>query len=192
MTDDATETTTSRLREEHLVILGVAEATEALVDAADRGEWDLDAFADVITFIRLFADACHHGKEEDLLFPELEQAGLPRDRGPIAVMLEEHRQGRELARHMAEALPPAREGGERARAMLRNAALGYVGLIRGHIAKEDQVLFEMADQAVRGPARRALCGAYAGVCSRRFEGRTKEELTALAEKIRARAGLTGS
>lgn len=190
MTDTAAETATSRLRDEHVVILGVAEALHALIDAADEGRWSFDAFADAVTFIRLFADACHHGKEEDLLFPELEQAGLPRDRGPIAVMLEEHRQGRVFARHMAEALPPAREGDERARATLRNAALGYVNLIRGHIAKEDNVLFEMADQAVQGPARRALCGAYAGVCSRRFEGHTKEQLTALAARIRERAGLT--
>jgi len=189
MTDITAETTTSRLRDEHAVILGVAEALQEIVAAADRGHWSFDAFGDAVTFIRLFADACHHGKEEDLLFPELERAGLPRDRGPIAVMLEEHRQGRGLARHMAEALPAAREGDERARAVLKNAALGYVDLIRGHIAKEDNVLFNMADDAVTGPARRALCGAYAGVCSRRFEGRTKEELTALAARIRERAGL---
>ena len=189
MSDPAAETATSRLREEHVVILGVAEALHELITAAEQGRWSFDAFADAITFIRLFADACHHGKEEDLLFPELEQAGLPRDRGPIAVMLEEHRQGRALARHMAEALPAAREGDDRARAVLRNAALGYVDLIRGHIAKEDNVLFNIADDAVQGPARRALCGAYAGVCSRRFEGHTKEELAALAGRIRERAGL---
>jgi hemerythrin-like domain-containing protein len=190
MTDTTAETATSRLRDEHVVILAVAEALHEVISAADAGRWDFDAFGDAVTFIRLFADACHHGKEEDLLFPELEQAGLPRDRGPIAVMLEEHRQGRALARHMAEALPAAREGDERARATLRNAAAGYVDLIRGHIAKEDNVLFEMADQAVRGTACQALCGAYAGVCSRRFEGHTKEELTALAAKLRERVGLT--
>ncbi len=189
MTDTTAETATSRLREEHVVILAVADALHTLVAEAEAGRWNFDAFGDSITFIRLFADACHHGKEEDLLFPELEKTGLPRDRGPLAVMLEEHRQGRSFARHMAEALASAREGDERARATLRNAATGYVNLIRGHIAKEDNVLFHMADQAVRGTACRTLCGAYAGVCGRSFEGRTKEELTALATTIRERAGL---
>ncbi|MDH3497168.1 MAG: hemerythrin domain-containing protein [Gemmatimonadota bacterium] len=190
MTDATAETPTSRLRDEHVVILAVADALEALVTEAEAGRWNFGAFGDALTFIRLFADACHHGKEEDLLFPELEKTGLPRDRGPIAVMLEEHRQGREFARHMAGALASAREGDERARATLRNAAAGYVNLIRGHIAKEDHVLFHMADQAVRGTACRTLCGAYAGVCGRHFEGHTKEQLTALATSIRERAGLT--
>jgi hemerythrin-like domain-containing protein len=175
------EPATSRLREEHVHILEVAAALATLVDAADAGRWDVDAFADCVTFIRLFADACHHGKEEDLLFPALEEVGLPHDQGPIAVILAEHQPGRVYARHMAGAL----DGGDpQARATLRNAATGYVNLIRGHIAKEDNVLFAMADQAVRGPTCRSLCAAYGAVCARRFEGHTKEQLQQLGVRIR--------
>jgi len=185
--DASPETATSRLRDEHQEILGVADAMQALLAEADAGRWDFDTFADCVTFIRLFADACHHGKEEDLLFPELEQAGLPRNQGPIAVMLHEHQQGRAFARHMADHLDAARDGDARARATLRNAAVGYVNLIRGHIQKEDHVLFEMADQAVRGPACRSLCSAYGAVCARRFEGHTKQQLQELGARIRERA-----
>lgn len=187
MSEPAQETATSRLREEHERILEVADALAALVRAAEAGRWNLDAFADCVTFIRLFADACHHGKEEDLLFPELERAGMPRDQGPIAVMLYEHQQGRAYARHMAGALDGARAGDPQAQATLRNAAMGYVNLIRGHIHKEDNILFQMADQAVRGPACRSLCDAYGVVCARRFEGHSKAELEALAARITGRA-----
>jgi hemerythrin-like domain-containing protein len=187
MPDAASETATSRLREEHQHILEVAGALAVLVRAAEEGRWDVDAFADCVTFIRLFADACHHGKEEDLLFPELEAAGMPRDHGPIAVMLQEHQQGRAYARHMAGALEKARAGDPEAQATLRNAAMGYVNLIRGHIQKEDHVLFQMADQAVRGPSCRSLCTAYGAVCARRFEGHTKEQLQELGTRIRERA-----
>ena len=187
MTDTAPETATSRLREEHQRILEVANALAVLVRAAEEGRWDVDAFADCVTFIRLFADACHHGKEEDLLFPELEAGGMPRDHGPIAVMLREHQEGRALARHMAGALDGARAGDPEAQATLRNAAMGYVNLIRGHIQKEDHVLFEMADQTVRGPTCRSLCTAYGAVCARRFEGHTKEQLQELGVRISERA-----
>lgn len=182
-----TETATSRLREEHEHILEVADALAALVKAAGDGRWDFDAFADCVTFIRLFADACHHGKEEDLLFPELEQLGMPRQQGPIAVMLHEHQQGRAFARHMADALDGARAGDAQARATLRNAAAGYVNLIRNHIHKEDNVLFQMADQAVRGATCTSLCAAYGAVCARRFEGHSKEQLQELGRRIRERA-----
>ena len=187
MADTTPETATSRLRDEHQHILAVADALAVFVGAADAGRWDVDGFADCVTFIRLFADACHHGKEEDLLFPELEAAGMPREHGPIAVMLHEHQQGRALARQMAGALDAARAEDGGARATLRNAAAAYVSLIRAHIQKEDHVLFAMADQAVRGPACRSLCSAYGAVCARRFEGHTKEQLQELGERIRERA-----
>ncbi len=190
MMSPAAETATSRLREEHQLILQVADAMQALLaDAEGPDGLDFDTIGDCVTFIRLFADACHHGKEEDLLFPELEAAGLPRNQGPIAVMLYEHEQGRAFARQMAEALAPARQGDEPALAALQQAARGYIELIRGHIMKEDRILFEMADQAVRGSACERLCGGYGAVCARRFEGHSKEELQALAAQICERAGL---
>ena len=189
MTNPTAESATSRLREEHQLILQVADATQVLVAEADAGNWDFDGFDQCVTFIRLFADACHHGKEEDLLFPELEKAGMSREQGPIAVMLEEHRIGRRYVQFMAEALEPARAGDEEARARLLNAARGYVDLIRGHIMKEDNVLFDMADHVVRGSSCQSLCVAYGAVCARRFEGHSKEELASLAATISQRAGL---
>ncbi len=166
------------------MILQVADALEELVSRAPGGEGlDHDVMADCITFIRLYADALHHGKEEDLLFPELVARGMPREAGPIAIMLDEHRQGRAFARAMAESLEAARKGDPEASRTLVNAAMGYVNLIRQHILKEDHVLFEVADQMVRGPACRSLCQAYGVVCERHFEGRTREELEALARRI---------
>jgi len=101
-----------------------------------RRPWDHEAFADCVTFIRLFADACHHGKEEDSSFPSSSGQGMPRHQGPIAVMLHEHQQGRAFARHMADALEGARAGDPQAQATLRNTAAGYVNLIRGHIHRK--------------------------------------------------------
>jgi hemerythrin-like domain-containing protein len=114
---------------------------------------------------------------------------MSRQQGPIAVMLEEHRIGREYVRFMSEALGPARNGDEEAMARLRNAAHGYVQLIRAHIMKEDHVLFNLADHVVRGSSCQSLCVAYGAVCARRFEGHSKEELAALASSIMQRSGL---
>ncbi|GMQ84984.1 MAG: hemerythrin domain-containing protein [Acidimicrobiia bacterium] len=184
MTDDNTATTT--LREEHQLIL---EVTAALTDMLGREQdgvpLDYEAVERCITFFRLFADACHHGKEEDLLFPGLEAEGMPRDTGPIAVMLHEHELGRGLVRTMAASLDGAREGDESAGDDLRGAALGFIDLIVAHIGKEDNVLFAMADGLIVGAACRDLCARYDEVCARRFEGRTLEDLEHLAAEILA-------
>ena len=79
------ESATARLRDEHVLILRVADVLERLVERSEvEGETDFEAFDDSVKFVRLFADCCHHGKEEDLLFPQLEAAGMPGtwDRSP--------------------------------------------------------------------------------------------------------------
>jgi len=184
MTSDQSSTATGVLRDEHKLILEVAGALEAMLIAEEEGTpLDYDAVARCITFFRLFADACHHGKEEDLLFPGLEAEGMPRDSGPIAVMLYEHEQGRAFVRAMAASLEDARARDDQAGAALRSGAEGFIELIVAHIGKEDNVLFNMADGMIVGPTCRDLCARYDEVCARRFEGQTVEDLERLAAEI---------
>lgn len=180
------DTATGVLRDEHQLILGVVEVLDrALNDTGPASEPDLDVIERCISFFRLFADACHHGKEEDQLFPELVEHGMPGDTGPIAVMLSEHVQGRLYVGGMADAMAGAVSGDEEAVAVLRTNAENYIELITAHIGKENFVLFEMADNMVVGNACRALCDRYDEVCSRRFEGKTKEDLERLAASLMA-------
>lgn len=181
------ETPTKILREQHRNILKVADLLEEILShEPEPGVLDYDSLEDCVAFIRLYADALHHGKEEDLLFPELNNLGMPRDAGPIAVMLHEHEQGRAYARAMNEALPAAREGDAEASTRLANAGYGYIDLIRAHIGKEDNVLFHMADQMIDASTCRSLCTAYEGVCQRRFEGCTVSELEEILSRLMGR------
>ncbi len=183
----STETPTRILRAQHQNILRLADALERVLDAgASAGSLDHEAVEDCVLFIRLYADALHHGKEEDLLFPELEAAGMPRDGGPIAVMLYEHAQGRAYCRAMADALPAARSGDEQARRRLVDAGRSYIDLIRQHIAKEDHILFQVADRLIEGPACLSLCAAYDGVCARSFDGHTVAQLEATLASLQDR------
>jgi hemerythrin-like domain-containing protein len=183
MVSQGPDTATAMLRDEHVLILQVVDVFERTLVAPDESAPDFDVIGRCVSFFRLYADACHHGKEEDLLFPELESHGLPKDDGPIAIMLHEHRLGRAFVSRMAESIDDARSGQEWAMRELRSAADGYIDLIRNHIDKEDNVLFNMADAMVVGSACRELCGEYAAVCQRRFEGRTKDDLERLATDL---------
>ncbi|MBT8398724.1 MAG: hemerythrin [Gemmatimonadetes bacterium] len=182
------QTATEGLREEHEWILKVSEALEVILDREPDHGLDFYALEECVSFIRLFADACHHGQEEDLLFPELEARGMPRDSGPLAVMLKEHEMGRSYVGHMLKALPDARGGDPGARQILVNSGRGYIELIRAHILKEDNVLFNFADQLVTGGACDRLCRDYGTVCRGVFEGRSKRDLEALAESLLERYG----
>lgn len=180
------ESATGILRAEHRQILLVVDALADELDTLETGSRpdDTQRLSDCVEFFRLYADACHHAKEENLLFHELEDAGMPGDQGPIAVMLEEHRQARALVAVMAEALAAGTAAGA-VRHTFRTAAFAYIDLIRSHIGKEDGILFEIADGMIRGPRCGRLCAAYGEADGCRFESRTKADLEALAARIAA-------
>ena len=86
---------TDILMQEHVVILRVIGALEIETDRlAARQAVRPGFFLDAADFIKGFADGCHHRKEEGVLFEAMVGAGLPRQGGPIPVMLAEHEQGR--------------------------------------------------------------------------------------------------
>jgi len=134
------------LVEEHEKILYSLRKLTALADLADAGKAPDDAFVDVVLqFIRRFADACHHAKEEEVLFPAMADKGFPSDDGPIAVMLEEHDIGRELVRK----IQLARSNWDKDPQALRDFSVHcrqFIDLLSNHISKENNILFPMARQ----------------------------------------------
>jgi hemerythrin-like domain-containing protein len=129
-----------------LVALNLLEKVEAAL--AVENEQAQEHLQQLLDFFKGFVDLCHHGKEEDVLFPELEQRGVKRDGGPIGVMLAEHEAGRKHIRAMSDGLARLRRGEADAAAAIRESAHAYRELLRAHIQKENNVLFPMADRLV--------------------------------------------
>jgi hemerythrin-like domain-containing protein len=100
----------------------------------------------LMDFFKVFVDTCHHTKEEELLFPALEEVGVSRESGPIGVMLKEHQLGRDYVANMTAALARYSDDGEKAARDLVKNARDYITLLAQHIEKENNVLFPIADK----------------------------------------------
>lgn len=153
---------TQVLREEHEGILAMLAVVEAAAFRLRDGKpIPKDLMLNAADFFSNFADKCHHGKEEDRLFPKMGKYGIPEEDGPIGVMKAEHAQGRVLIRAMREdAARYADDDTKAVPALVRNT-LEYVELLREHIGKENQVLFMMADQVIPEVEQQALARDYA-------------------------------
>jgi hemerythrin-like domain-containing protein len=114
----------------------------------------------LLEFFVVFADRCHHAKEEGILFPALEAAGVPRAGGPIGVMLDEHEVGRRLVGRLRQDGAAAAGGDAAAQRRFAEAAHEYVALLEQHIAKENQVLFPAADGMLTDEDDRAITAAF--------------------------------
>jgi hemerythrin-like domain-containing protein len=139
--------------------------------------------AGIIEFLTVFVDKCHHGKEEEFLFPALEAAGVPREGGPIGVMLNEHQQGRTLAAQFKEALTRLSSGDKRAAADVPRIVRQYVDLLTRHIEKENQVLFAMADARLDANKDSELFDAFEQLEKERIGAGKHEEFHALLDRL---------
>jgi len=154
-------TPTDVLKHEHRIIERMLNILESAVQHVEAGQAvSADLFRQAVDFVRVFADRCHHGKEESNLFPRMEEKGVPRQGGPIGVMLIEHDQGRAYVRGMAEAIDGYARGEASARQQIVQNARDYIALLRQHIMKEDNILFPMADQVLSDAEQRALLDKF--------------------------------
>ncbi len=154
---------TEDLMTEHRAIERLLVVLESMSARLERGERIPPAnMSDVVEFIAVFADKCHHGKEEGLLFPAMEAAGVPREGGPIGQMLEEHATGRAFVAEMRHA-SETYAGDPAAGAEFASGARGYAELLRAHIAKEDSVLYPMADKFLPVAVKMDLAEQFDGV-----------------------------
>jgi hemerythrin-like domain-containing protein len=139
---------TQILKDEHALILEALDAIERKLSSMEAGsEPDRTYFEKAVRFLRTFADQCHHGKEENLLFKAMVDRGFPRQAGPIAVMLHEHETGRSFIRGIAEGTAALGSDPGAAKKIIENGR-GYIGLLRAHIDKENHILFPMADNVL--------------------------------------------
>jgi len=142
-------TPTEILSSEHRLIVTVLDSLEEAADRLDGGAAvSAEFFLDAAEFVAGFADKCHHGKEEDILFVAMTARDMPHDSGPVAVMLQEHDEGRRFTAGFRSAAEQMQAGDESAAADVVRNAFDYVNLLRDHIFKEDNVLFPMADQII--------------------------------------------
>lgn len=139
---------------DHRIIELVLAAMGRLADALEAGQpVDAEKLAGLVPFMRRFADAYHHGKEEERLFPLAIEYGLPPAGGPVQVMCAEHDVGRRLVGELDAAVARFLESGENA--ALPAALRAIPGFYVQHIWKEDNILFPMAIRALgaEGAAR---------------------------------------
>ncbi len=115
---------------------------------------------ELVRFFREFADRVHHAKEEDRLFTALAAHGFSNQSGPVFVMLSEHEAGRAHVTRLAEVAggdgPLTAEEVE----TVRDHGTAFSILLRGHIQKEDNILFPMAAQVLQPPVVAELRTAF--------------------------------
>ena len=141
---------TESLRRDHALIEKMISALKTVSLLLKNGKQIPNSILNqAIDFSINFTNTCHHGKEEESLFPTLEKKGMPREGGPIARMLYEHEITKELANSIVSSNKIYIASGEQAE-LIKNID-DYVQHVSLHLSKENQRLFVMADMLLNDP-----------------------------------------
>ena len=173
------------LMEEHRLIERGLDAMDAWVTTLGSGsESNHKAeLARFVSFIRGFADAYHHSKEEDILFAAMVENGFPRQTGPVAVMLHEHDLGRSLVSRLDGLAQQTTTWSEEDHGTLARTVREFTTLLRQHIQKEDQILYPMAEMRLPEPVQEEILRRFQSLEEQQASSGEHERLHTLAAAL---------
>lgn len=160
------------LVKEHEAILKALALLERTAGGLGEGragaEEDLDRLLD---FLRDYADALHHGKEEAILFPKM---GRGPSAGVVRLTEDEHPAGRALVARLRRGLEVHRGGGKDAAGELSRVARDLRHHLCAHINREDHVVFPMAERHLTASEKADLVAQMEALEARLFPGAALE------------------
>ncbi len=153
---------TDVLEAEHRIIQRVVANMARIAEALERGKTvEVSALRELVRFLKVFADECHHAKEEASLFAMLELKGVPVEGCPIGVLRNDHVKGRAMVAELNNAVESyASDTQPDSRPVI--VALGkLIHFYPDHIWKEDYLLFPLA--------KKVLSSTDEGILTEQFE-----------------------
>jgi hemerythrin-like domain-containing protein len=128
---------------EHRLIERMIEVMKRRLQQWEReGKADTSFIETAVDFIRTYADRCHHGKEEDILFRDLRKKPVSDDHKRIMEgLVADHRKGRALTGRLVEANEAYRKGDAKAVFAIFDCVKSLVEFYPKHIEKEDRHFF---------------------------------------------------
>jgi len=179
---------TEALEREHQVIQKAVAVMARMVDQLELKHLvEADLLRDLVQFMRVFGDQCHHGKEESYLFPLLEKRGVPATGCPLSALKGEHVKGRQLMDDLASAAAAYIAAEESGRLGLIQVLQSLITLYPAHIWKEDYLLFPMATKVLSAEDDELLLQQFA-VAESGLGSHAHSSYEALAEDLTQRVG----
>lgn len=134
---------TQVLVDEHDGVKTILRVLEKIIQKKEFGEEvNTQHLKQILEFLQVFVDKCHHGKEEDFLIPEAQKFAIDNSDGLIEQILKEHEEGRRYVRGIKEGIE-----NNNIELVFENGKK-YIALLNSHIDRENTILFPRCDKVL--------------------------------------------
>lgn len=178
------------IAEHEMIERSMAVLKDCLEDLARTAENPVQ-LKRAIDFLLEFGDKMHNKKEEDYLFPLMQERGIPTAGGPIGVMLMEHEMERALLAEMAAKAPALADLSAAGQQDFRKKGLDYLRIRAEHIWKENDVLYPMARKVMNDADSGRLLAAFEKLDYETYGGNAHALYLHMVEEVEAGSGAGG-
>ena len=148
--------TFKELGQEHRHIVRMLSIIEHTAKHLETGRpVPVEIINEELDFLKGFADDCHHGKEEGILFPTVESRLDADQKESMNSLIQDHIEGRKLIAEARLDLEKNAEGDEGAANELADNLNKYTSLLRAHIKKEND-FFSDTEPLITGEEAKKL------------------------------------
>ena len=148
------------LREDHGRIMKLFAAWQKMLGKLEQPKQSRqEAFAECINLVETFIDKCHHGKEDEILFPAMESSKRPEVTSLIEDLRSEHKTGRSMLEAIKlefKAFPQPNGSAEK----LIQLCEGYIDLFRKHIRRENAKLLPLLEKCMSAGTREQIADHF--------------------------------
>jgi len=161
------------------------EVTQKLLNSQNERNLNVKNLEKIVDFVKNFADKYHHLKEEDELFMEMERFGMPREGGPIGVMLHEHDEGRKYIKNATQCVEKFKSGDTSVFGQIKDNLLNYCTLLTNHIYKENKILYPMAERILPANVQSQMSDNFEKANASTFENEYHDKYLKMVKELSA-------
>jgi hemerythrin-like domain-containing protein len=114
---------------------------------------------EIIDFLKHFIEKSHHKKEE-VFYPILSGVDHLKDKEELSVMLYEHVLARNYLKDINSCVINCKIGNSFSQELLAESMMKYVVLLKGHINKEEKIIFPMADKVLNDTQQKEVYSQF--------------------------------
>lgn len=174
---------------EHELIERAMAVLRQNLEELESGRYDPTQLTRALDFLLEFGDKVHNKKEEDHLFPRMQERGVPVQGGPLGVMLMEHEEERNLLGRMIMDVPKLPELSSAELAKFKQEGMDYLRIRAEHIWKENDVLYNIGRQVLTPDDATELVDNFNAIDKAAYGTKAKEDYLSMVVELEKTGGI---
>jgi len=103
---------------------------------------------EIIDYLIIIIDKSHHGKEDEVFYPELISSGIPKETAPLSIINYEHTLAKRYLKDISSCVVNCKIGNDFSGELLADSLTNYVVVIKNHIQREEEIIFPIANEVL--------------------------------------------